>query len=67
MKKVDVSFVHVHDPKRKSGAVVIVEDDVDNYDIHTYFEKALELGWVISSIECVSHNVRIEQLFPREY
>lgn len=67
MKKVEVTFVKVNDPKIKSGATVLVEDDMDNYDVMTHFERTADFGWAIVSIELKETGIKIEQLYPREY
>ncbi|WVS24642.1 hypothetical protein PSPHG_CDS_0161 [Pseudomonas phage Psxphi15] len=67
VKKIEVSFVKVSDPKIKSGATVLVEDDVDKYDVMTHFEKTADFGWIITSVEVKETGIKIEQLYPREY
>lgn len=67
MKKIEVSFVKISDPKLKSGATVLVEDDVDKYDVMTHFEKTAQFGWLITAVEVKETNIRIAELYPREY
>ncbi|QNO00334.1 hypothetical protein QGX21_gp023 [Pseudomonas phage phiPsa315] len=64
MKVVSVEFVSITqtgadgNPLRTTSTV-IVEDDVDKYDIHAEFEGTFEFGWVISSVRVVKENQRI--------
>ena len=63
MRKLLVNFVKANTPHISQSQVIIVEDDVDKYEIMTHFESAtLDFGWVITSIEDVGFTSRIERI-----
>jgi hypothetical protein len=63
MRRVRVDFVKANAPHVKHCQAILVEDDVDKYEIMTHFESAtLEFGWVITSIEDIGMIARIERI-----
>ena len=63
MKVVRVDFVHTsrmeHGRPAITSSSVVCEDDVDKYEVLTYFEGAILFGWVVSKMTTLEEGVRI--------